>query len=172
MQLRVAVRDNVTERIGSANQFVQVPDLTTNRLELSGIYVSGANPPASGATANEKKAEPDAMAGPAVRRLRHNQILSYSYSIYNAQLDGAGHPQLQTQMRLFRDGKEVFTGKPLSFNPGQQTDMKRLNSGGRLVVGSVLAPGEYVLQVTVTDALARNRRYGTTAQWIDFEIIK
>jgi len=174
MQLRVDVRDNTIERIGSASQFVQVPDLTTNRLALSGIYLSGSNQPAPSAAPNEEKktAEPEAMAGPAVRRLRHNQILSYSYSVYNAQLDDAGHPQLQTQMRLFRDGKEVFTGKPLAFNSGQQTDMKRLNAGGRLLIGTILTPGEYVLQVTVTDTLAKNKRYSTTTQWIDFEIVK
>ena len=99
-------------------------------------------------------------------------ILNYSYTIYNARLDDSKRPQLQTQMRLFRDGKEVFTGKPLTFNPGQQTDMKKLDAGGRLVVGTSLAPGTYVLQVTVTDALATNKRYGLATQWIDFEIVK
>jgi VWFA-related protein len=172
MQLRVAVRDSSSERIGSASQFVVAPNLTTNRLALSGIYVSGAEQSAAGAVLEKKTAEPEIMTGPAVRRLRHNFILSYSYTIYNAQLDAAGQPQLQTQMRLFRDGKEVFTGKPLAFNPGKQTDMKHLDAGGKFVVGSVLPPGEYVLQVTVTDGLAKNKRYSTAAQWIDFEIVK
>jgi hypothetical protein len=112
------------------------------------------------------------LAGPAVRRLRQGMILTYSYIIYNAQLDGAGRPQLQTQMRLFREGKEVFTGKLSPLNADKQTDMKRLDAGGRLLVGGNLVPGEYVLQVTVTDALAKNKRYSTSTQWIDFEIIK
>ena len=81
-------------------------------------------------------------------------------------------PQLQTQLRLFRDAKEVFIGKPLAFNPGQQTNMKSLDGGGRLLVGTALPPGQYVLQVTVTDALAKNKRYSAATQWIDFEIVK
>ena len=97
-------------------------------------------------------------------------MLSYSYTIYNAQLDNTKQPQLQTQMRLFRDGKEVFAGKPTAFNPGKQTDMKNLEAGGRLIVGSSLAPGQYVLQVTVTDALAKNKRYAVATQWIDFDL--
>lgn len=176
MQLRVAIRDAASERIGSASQFVQVPDLSSNRLALSGIYVSGSNqsPPTAGSAGSEvqKAVAPDPMAGPALRRLQQGMILNYSYSIYNALLDGTGRPQLQAQMRLFREGKEVFTGKLLAFNPGQQTDTKRLLAGGRLLVGSNLIPGEHVLQVTVTDTLAKNKRQSTATQWIDFEIVK
>jgi hypothetical protein len=175
MQLRVAVRDAKSERIGSASQFIQLPDLSKNHLALSGIYVSGTSQPASGSAStggDAKAAEPDVTAGPAFRRLRHDTILNYSYIIYNAQLDAAGRPQLQTQMRLFRDGKEVFTGKLLPLNSDKQTDMKRLDAGGRLLVGGNLVPGQYVLQVTVTDTLVKNKRLGTATQWIDFEIIK
>ena len=175
MQLRVAVRDAKSERIGSASQFVQVPDLGKNHLALSGIYVSGTNQPQanSASTGGEAKAvEPDTTAGPALRRLRHDMILNYSYVIYNAQLNDAGRPQLQTQMRLFRDGKEVFTGKLLPLNADKQTDMKRLDAGGRLLVGGNLVPGQYVLQVTVTDTLVKNKRLATATQWVDFEIIK
>jgi VWFA-related protein len=175
MQLRVAVRDATSEKIGSASQFVQVPDLGKNRLALSGLYVSGSSQPAAnGAPAGEgkKNIEMDQLAGPAVRRLRQGMILNYSYTIYNAQPDGSGRPQLQTQMKLFREGKEVFTGKVLPLSAEKQADMKRLEAGGRLLVGGNLAPGEYVLQVTVTDALAKSKRHGTSTQWIDFEIVK
>lgn len=175
VQVRVAVRDSKTERIGSANQFLEVPDLGKSNLALSGIYLSGSVPaPQGDAAANptQKRETKSVMSGPAVRQLRAGMFLSYSYTIYNAALDDSKKPQLQTQMRLFRDGKDVFTGQPLTFNPGKQTDMKKLDAGGRLIVGTALTPGQYVLQVTVTDALAKNKRYGTSSQWIDFEIVK
>src|SRR5256886_17353799 len=41
-QLRMSLRDTNTERIGSASQFVEVPDLKKNRLALSGLALSGA----------------------------------------------------------------------------------------------------------------------------------
>ncbi len=170
LQVRVAVHDAASQRVGSANQYVQVPDLNSNRLALSGIYVTGTREsPAGGG--GEAKTEADPLAGPAVRRLKQGMILNYFYTIYNPQLDG-GRPQLQTQMKLFRDGKEAFAGKVLPFNPGQQTDMKRLEAGGRLLVGNNLVPGSYVLQVTVTDTLAKNKRQSVTTQWLDFEIVK
>ena len=38
-QLRVALRDHGTEKVGSANQFVEVPNLKKNRLTLSGVVL-------------------------------------------------------------------------------------------------------------------------------------
>jgi VWFA-related protein len=176
LQLRVAVRDGTSERMGSASEFVQVPNLSANRLALSGLYVSGSRPAPADRSSTEsgenRTSDDDPMAGPAMRRLRQGMLLNYSYIIYNAQLDASGHQQLQTQMRLFREGKEAFTGKLLPYNAGQQTDMKRLDAGGRLIVGGNLEPGEYVLQVTVTDLLAKNKRQSTATQWIGFEINK
>src|SRR5215831_19432096 len=48
-QLRVAVRDAASSRVGSANQFVAVPDLTRGRLILSGMVLSGKEPASHGA---------------------------------------------------------------------------------------------------------------------------
>ena len=192
-QLRVAVRDTASERVGSAGQFVEVPNLDKNRLALSGIILGGMNPaaaPKTPASASTAAAEPsastsqsanttvdateiyDPQAGPAVRRLSHGMLLDFGYVIYNAQLDrAASRPQLTTQVRLFRDGKLLFAGKELPFNADRQADLKRLVAGGRLQLGTSLPPGEYVLQVIVTDTLAKEK-YRTASQWIDFEIVK
>lgn len=182
-QMRVAVRDSASARVGSARQFVEVPDVSKNYLTLSGLIVKGVTPsvvkmaPGGGVPAGQQVAAgavataDDPQADPAVRRLRQGMMLDYRYAIYNAQLDPAtNRPQLTTQMRLFRDGKEVFTGRVLPFDPGSQTDMKRLGAGGRLRLGSELIPGDYFLQVLVTDALAKGKNR-TATQWINFEIV-
>jgi VWFA-related protein len=192
-QLRTALRDEASERVGSASQFIEVPDISKNRLTLSGIVVGGVNPSAkpksqdkeaaaggaaqsapgaAARTIEEGISDTDPLAGPAVRKFKSGMLLQYGYVIYNAQLDKAtGHPQLQTQMRLFRDGKQVFTGRVLPFNPGTQPDLKRLTAGGGLQLGTDMTPGEYVLQLIVTDPLAKDK-YRTATQWIDFEIVK
>lgn len=172
-QMRIAVRDAASGRIGAASQYVEVPNLGKNQLMLSGIILNGTLPAKSNGAAGVGKTTEDAgsQAGPAVRRLGQGMILNYGYTVYNAQLDGAGHPQIQTQMRLFRDGVEVFKGRVLPFNVGQQTDMKRLSAGGRILIGPDLKPGQYVLQVMVTDALSKDKLNAAT-QWIDFEIVK
>src|SRR5437773_5113675 len=43
-QLRMSLRDSSSERIGSASQFVEVPDLKKNRLALSGIVLRAETP--------------------------------------------------------------------------------------------------------------------------------
>ena len=180
-QLRVAVRDAKSEQVGAASHYIEVPDLNRNRLVLSGIVLLGTDPttPAVStqtgtASSGQASAEQEMQASPAVRRLRQGMILSYGYTIYNVQIDRAtSRPQLQTQMRLFRDGQQVFTGKVLTYDVGQQTDMKRLNSGGRIRVGPDLVPGEYILQVVVTDLLVKDKsRPATATQVIDFQVVK
>lgn len=185
-QMRVAVRETSSERIGAASTYVEIPDLSKNRLALSGVVLSGiqtapvkpatttvaaaGSTPATATAAAGSAPEIDPQSGPAVRRLRQGMMLDYRYNIYNAQLDPQGRPQLQTQMRLFREGQPVFTGRQLPLDASQQRDMKRLNAAGRIRVGPELTPGEYSLQVTVTDALAPAANRVAT-QWIDFEIV-
>ena len=170
-QLRVAVRDAATRRVGSASQFIEVPDVDGNRLTLSGLVVTGLDP--KKADAQAEGSEPiEPQAGPSVRRLRAGMTLRYTYTIYNAQLDRATRqPQLQTQVRMFRDGRELYTGKPMIYEMGDQPDPKHLKAGGRIQLGREAQPGEYILQVVVTDLLA-NKKRNVASQWIDFEIVK
>lgn len=181
-QLRAAVRDAVTEKTGSANQFISVPDLATGRLAISGISIAGVTPGRNdnAVPAGQDKqsasaaatAEYDSMFGPAARRLKQGMILDYGYVIYNAQLDkSTGKPQVTTQIRLFRDGKLIFTGKVAPLDTSNQKDLRRLLAGGSIQTGTDMIPGDYVLQVTVTDPLAKEKQRVTT-QWIDFEIVK
>jgi len=195
-QLRTALRDNETDRIGSASQFVDIPDLKKDRVALSSIVLSGVtaaeykratlpagqsandtsssapSPANPGAAQSEGVEEGDAQAGPAVRHFRQGLVLQYGYLIFNAGVDKTTRqPQLITQVRLVRDGQVVFTGKELPFSTAGQTDLKRLTVGGALQIGSELAPGEYALQVIVSD-LSAKEKYRTATQWIDFEIVK
>jgi len=99
-------------------------------------------------------------------------VIEYGYIIYNAQVDKTTRqPQLETQLRVYRDGQPVFTGRFGPFNLQSQTDVKRLVGGGSLRLGNELAPGDYALQVIVVDKLAKTERRMTT-QGSDFEIVK
>jgi VWFA-related protein len=193
-QLRVALRDTASERIGSAGQFIEVPNIGKNRLALSGLIVTGVDsadlqpdtsPAGAGATpsstpgadadakANTDVEEKDAQTSAAVRQFRRGSMLQFGYFIYNAQTDkAAGRPQPQAQVRVFRDGQEVYAGKPVPVNLENQPDLKRIGVTGALQLGSSMLPGEYILQIVVTDPLARNTKYRTATQWIDFEIVK
>ena len=189
-QLRLSLRDSTTERVGSASQFIEVPDLKKDRLALSGIVLRGTNAgqtvKASAASAgpgvatvnsapgeNQEGVEQgNAEASPAVRHFSRGMLMDYAFIIYNARVDKAtNRPQLVTQVRLFRDGKPVFTGKENPHNVTGQTDLQRLLAGGEIKLGTDLAPGEYALQIVVSDMLA-DQKHRTTSQWMDFEVVK
>ena len=176
-QLRVAVRDTKSEHVGGAGQFIDIPNLVHNQLVLSGILLFGTkNVSIQSATtgAEQSVADQDMQSSPAVRRLRQGMTLNYRYTIYKAQIDReTNRPQLQTQMRLFKDGRLVFTGKLLPYDAGQQVDLKRLNVAGRIRVGHDLVPGSYMLQIIVKDLLVKDKsRSATATQIIDFEVVK
>ncbi|HEY0171637.1 MAG TPA: VWA domain-containing protein [Pyrinomonadaceae bacterium] len=168
-QLRVAVRDAASERVGSASQFIEVPDLKKERLTLSGIFLTAAEP----AAGQEGAGGTDPLRDATVRQFRQGTAVDFRYHIYNAKVEGAsGRTRLQTQTRLFRDGQPVYQSPAQPYDPGARPATgARLEAGRRMQLGTQLPPGEYVLQVVVTDELAKGKTR-TATQWIDFEIIK
>jgi VWFA-related protein len=181
-QLRVVLRDNATDKIGSASQFVEVPDLKKNRLALSGVVMSGVprttaqdagGAAAQASAAREGEVETsDPQSSMAVRRFRRNQMVDYACVIFNGRTDKTHpQPQLTAEVRLYRDGAVVFAGKEQPVPLASQHDARRLIYTGRLALGSNLTPGDYALQVVVTDQL-RDDKYRVAAQWIDFEIVQ
>ena len=165
-QLRVAVRDATSERIGAAMQFLEAPDLTNNRLALSGIVLSSA-----AEVDKTSAAEQDIQSGPAVRQLRQGMMLDYRFLIYNAQASGTdANSPVQMQMRLLREGKPVFTGKVVSLDVNKEPNPKRVSTGGRLRLGPELTPGNYVLHVVVKNT-TDPKKSRIASQWMDFEIV-
>ena len=173
-QLRVSLRDSASERVGSASQFIDAPDIKKKRLALSGLVVRGeanAKVSAPNASATEGREAGDAETSAAVRHFKAGNVLDYALFVYNAKLDTTSHPQLMVQMKLFRDGTEVFTGKESKLNPGTQTDMQRLMAGGAIQLGTDMTPGDYVIQIMVTDLIA-DKKHNVVTQWMDFQVTK
>ena len=174
-QLRVSLRDSASERIGSASQFIDAPDIKKKRLALSGLVVRG-QPTSQSVNAaltahTEGREEGNAETSVAVRHFRAGNVLSYGFYVYNAKLDATSHPQLIMQVKLFHDGAQVFAGKESQFNPGGQTDMQRLAAGGAIQIGTDMVPGDYVIQIVVTDRVA-DKKHSVATQWMDFQVIK
>jgi VWFA-related protein len=176
-QVRTAVRDANSQKIGSANQYIEVPDVNRGRPVLSAIAVGGnellVDLNRSGylddARAND---EARVEAGPAVRRLRPGNDLNYAFGLYNAKVDkGTNAPRLLIQVRLFRDGKLVYQGEPAPLRLNPQPDWKRISVVGSMKLAKGAQPGEHILQVVITDLLAKEK-YRTESQWTDFEIVK
>ncbi|MEP6707456.1 MAG: VWA domain-containing protein [Pyrinomonadaceae bacterium] len=175
---RIAVRDQVSQRIGSAGQFITIPDLSNkNNFALSAIMLGEASenrtvatlPPA--ATIEAALAPVPAVTSSAVRRFQPGMILAYANLIYNARSDKKDGAHVTTQLRLFRDGKEVFTSQETPLDTSGQLTPERLLNRGRLHLPTQAAAGEYALQIIVNDDAPGEKRR-TTSQWVDFEVVQ
>lgn len=169
-QMRVAIRDTVSEKVGSANLFIEVPNLKKERLTLSGIVLENLTLEQV-RELETKQPETDPMTDTSLRRFKRGTIVRNSLEIYNAKLGPDGKPQLQTQMRLFKDGKAVLDGAKKPFDLAGQADMQKLSLMTAFTLGSGMPPGDYVLQLIVTDNLAKEK-YKTTTQWVQFEVVE
>jgi VWFA-related protein len=191
-QMRVVLRDEESEEVGSASQFIEVPDLDKGRLALSGIVLKAEVQQPQPNTERPNTERPnterpntdqgperqegrvtdveDTRGGPAVRIFRPGTAILYGYQILNAQGDAARKAELEVQTRLFHDGRQIYEGKPAPPpSEGPQDDPRRLIGAGRLKLGDRIAIGDYVLQVIVTDKLAKEK-YRIATQSMDFEI--
>lgn len=174
-QMRVAIRDSNNSNVGSANQFIEIPDLKKNKLVLSSLVLENLTlkqweelSKNTSTVPIERQSNP--MQDTSLRRFKRNSILRYGNEIYNAKLDKTQKPNLSTKIRIFRDNKLILDGKTKEFNLLEQTDMKRLRFTGAISLGTELLPGDYVLQIIVIDNLAK-KKDALTTQWIQFEII-
>ena len=141
-QMRVALRDAVSQDTGSASQFIEVPDLSKGRLALSSLMVR--------------------QSGPA-------HTIEYGYQILNARLDPHHMPRLEAQALVFHNGEQVYAGPPHPLDVGANFDPKHLAAGGALQLGTDIPPGDYVVEVVVTDKLAKEKNR-SASQWMDVEI--
>jgi VWFA-related protein len=154
-QVRIAVREGHGYKIGSAGQFVAVPDLKNKQLALSGIVLGNV---AEGAPQNVF------MTNPAVRRFQVNTNLYFVFVVYN------GSPNLVMQTKLFRDGKSFKASPETALDVANQADLSRILTTHTLRLTPDLEPGNYYLQVIVTDK--SKDKQPPAIQWVDFEIVK
>jgi VWFA-related protein len=156
-QFRVAARDEKSGRVGSATQWIVIPDLSRNQLTLSSLLLGG-----------QVIEDRNNNAGSPQVQLSVNHSfpravpMPFWVFVYNAKRDAGGNPQLTVQTHVLRDGRAILSSPQRKVNNGGP-DPQRIPFGEELAL-KTLAPGRYDLKVTITDSVA-----GTTAsQLADF----
>ncbi len=170
-QMRLVLRDTKSGQLGSATQFIEVPDIRKNKLALSGIVLA-ADQPKSKSTSdlNEGMMDDSGSNGTsAVRVFEPGNEISWAYQILNAKIDKDQKAKLQIEYRVFHEGREVYMKKPSEMTLAVQgTIAKRMIAADQLKLIQ-LPPGYYVLQVAVSDMLA-DAKDRVAVQTIDFEV--
>ncbi|HEX3251488.1 MAG TPA: VWA domain-containing protein, partial [Pyrinomonadaceae bacterium] len=158
-QFRVAARDERSGRVGSAIQWIVIPDLTKNRLTLSSVLLGGQ-------VLEDKSKEGTPQVQLSVdHNFSRTSPLGYWVFVYNAKRDAGGNPQLLVQTQVLRDGQTVLSSPQRRVNSAGQ-DAERIPFGEELAL-KTLTPGRYDLKVIVTDSLA-----GTSATQVADFVVK
>ena len=175
--VRVAVKDQVSGNIGSAYEYVEIPDLKKNRLSLSDIFLIDRDeypPQIQSATTEESLIQPYHFQ-PVTSRIsvlriyRPGERLMFKAEIYNAKTKKGKVPDLESQFILYREGSEVFRSDTQAVDLSGLSDFKRIPIQKGLILSKTIEPGNYILQLQVKDKQAAEK-HSHAAQALDFEI--
>lgn len=153
-QVRVAVRDGASGRVGSAGQFVNAFDVAGGRLAITGITISDQG---------QAKSKADVF-----HVLQPGDEFHYEYQIVNLAADSAKRSRIQSSTRILHDGFEIFQGEINKLDFAAADDPKTRTAGGAIKLGQKFPPGYYVLEIQVTDMLAKQP--ATVTQYVRFEV--
>lgn len=181
-QMRVALFDKGSKQVGSANQFVEVPNLKKESVTLGGIVLenvskqlwtamaTGASRLPTSTAAADVLDRPDPKYSTADRRFRRGSVLRYGVEVFNAMSIKENGANVRVQTRVFHDRKLVFQGPELPLQRSTLIPADVLNHTDAVELGQNLLPGDYVLQIVVTDLEAKKKRRIAT-QYVQFEVV-
>jgi len=149
-QVRLAAREDATGLLGSAWQWIEVPDLAPGRLAVSSLFLlkeAGAAPAPSGADASPRLQNEQAR-----RHFGRGESLYAQIYAYNPRRDATGASDLVAQAEVLHAGQLLGTAAPEALEqaepgspPVPHTSRIKLQR---------FQPGDYELRVTVTDRKA------------------
>jgi VWFA-related protein len=163
-QARVAALDRASGQTGSAVEWVEIPDLTKQRLSMSSLIVGERK---ASATKEEKAdASVEGVTVSVDRRFEHTSNLRFLVYVYNAARSSAANaqPDVTLQVQIFRNEQAVVTMPPRRLSTESQ-DPARLAYAAEIPLQGLRA-GQYLLQVTATDRVTQT----SASQRVRFEV--
>lgn len=173
-QLRVAIMDRESTEVGSANQFVEVPNLKKDGVTMSGIVleniVGGQRTVNVSTSGGDPTVIQDFRYATASRTFDRGTVLRYGVEVLNVKASASKQPDLRVQTRVFHDRKLVFESKE------SQLPTLSINGTGTVVhndaiqLGENLLAGDYVMQIVVSDGASKKKTLAT--QYVQFEVLQ
>ncbi len=175
--VRVAIKDHISGSIGSAYEFLEIPNLSKDALALSSIVILNNEEDSAWIQAGAGKdykeqnvgSRPGELRSQALRRYRPGDRFSYGTVIYNARSKEGLPPELESQIVLLKDEEEIYKSRPELLHFESLSDLRRIPIQLNLGLGPALKPGNYTLQLQIRDKLAKGKN-NTAAQALRFEI--
>ena len=168
-QVRVASRDQKSGKVGSASQWIEIPDLTKHQLTISSLLLGAQVIDVKSKSNNSSEASAPQVLFSVDRHFKKSSQLGFWLFIYNAMrgAGGATTPELTAQIEVFPNGN----GQAVMKSPVRKLDMSGMSDLQRIPFGSqfslaTLPAGRYELNVTITDQIAKS----SASQRLGFQV--
>jgi hypothetical protein len=163
-EVRVGARDEKTGRLGSAQSWVEIPDLSSHNLILSSLIAGQpkatlTNAPATNITVT------DELRLSISRHFQRNSQLRFLVFVYNAARAADSKPDVALQIQMLRDGQPVITTALRKVSTEGAPTLERLPYAADVSLEGLPA-GLYMLQVTAIDRVSKT----SASQQMRFEI--
>jgi hypothetical protein len=151
-QVRVAVRDDKSGRIGAAHAWVEIPDLSDKKLAMSSLLL-GERTQSMMTNISNPGSNPIALS--ASHRFKRESTLRFLVFAYNMLLSPADQkPDVVVQTQVVRDDQPVVTTALRKVSTDGVLDLTRLPYAAEIPLAE-LQPGRYVLHVSVIDRTSK-----------------
>jgi VWFA-related protein len=157
-QIRASVRDSASGVIGSAGQYLEIPDLKKEHIVLTTPVLEEVPAPA------DKSYD----ASPVLREFQVGSRISFEFAVVTEKDSGnrAQTANLKAAVELYRDNKSILT-RPVAVVPVKDSDLGTVR--GALELGPKLAAGQYYLKATVAGGAGQHR---SASVWTDFAVVE
>jgi len=161
-RVRFAVREDAGGKLGSASQWVEVPDLANGKLTLSSLFLlkKGDGPGEAIAAASPDRAV-SLRGAQALRRFRRDDDLFVHLDAYNPKRDSSGATSLLAQAEIWRRGTLLASTAPEAVEKSDDEGSRVAHT--RSIKLQRFEPGDYEVRVVITDRNANemtSRRAG------------
>jgi VWFA-related protein len=172
--VRAAVKDQQSGKIGSAYQFIEIPDLSNKRLALSNIFMINRDGGLPWTQIQMPEASKNRLypiigrdrKGLALRTFSPGDTIEYAVVLYNTD---KLKKDLEFQVMLLGNGKIAFQAKPEDVDLGGVSDLAGVLIRKKFVLENSLQPGDYILLLQVSPKGVKNRV--RVIQTLDFTVL-
>jgi len=159
--VRFAVHDTASGKVGSAYQFVEIPDLTKKKLALSDIFMITSDEALAWMRSDVTKElskgaffvvmRKDDSRSPALRTYMPGDSLQALTMVYNADTKAIARSEIKIQSILYKGGEEFMRGEPRPITADSLDNPDGILILQKLTMGSDMTQGDYILQLRVID---------------------
>src|SRR5262245_59284601 len=150
-QARVAIREEGSARMGSVSKLVEIPDVGTKQLTLSGVLLSAGREDQNDLQLANSVYIPQPSS--ATRRFKKDGAVDFMVFAYNAKVE-KNTADLVIQSQVFSGSKLVYASPVAKMTIPESVDLQRIPYAARIMLEEFNS-GPYELRVLVIDRLTK-----------------